>query len=80
MSAGLSNEINYKIIVLGTNALNGILCVEIKWKKCIQNDWVEQWMCIKFFIQLEHSSTETIRMIQKATTGDWHIAYFVTAT
>ena len=26
---------------------------------------VEQWICIKFCIKLEHSSTETIRMIQK---------------
>ena len=38
----------------------------------IQNDWVEQLICIKFVIKLEHSSTETVRMIQKATAvGNW---------
>ena len=36
---------------------------------------VEQWICIKFCNKLEHSSTETIRMIQKATaTGNWWLA------
>ena len=33
----------------------------------IQNEWVQQWICIKFCIKLEHSSTEIIWMIQKAT-------------
>ena len=28
---------------------------------------LEQWICIKFYIKLEHSSMETIWMIQKAT-------------
>ena len=28
-------------------------------------DWVEQWICIKLCVKLEHSSTETIWMIQK---------------
>ena len=33
---------------------------------------VEQQICIKFCIKLEHSSMETIRMIQKATAmGNW---------
>ena len=32
----------------------------------------EQWICIKFCIKLEHSSMETIWVIQKATaTGNW---------
>ena len=36
---------------------------------------VEQWICIKFCVTLEHSSLETIRMIQKATaTGNWWLA------
>ena len=40
----------------------------------IQNDWVEQWICIKFCIKLEHSSTETIQMIKKAATmGNWSL-------
>ena len=33
---------------------------------CIQNDWVEQWICIKFCVKLEHSCIVTIQMIQKA--------------
>ena len=38
-------------------------------------EWVEQWICIKFCIKLEHSSTETIWMIQKATAmGSWWLA------
>ena len=43
---------------------------------CIQNDWVEQWICIKFCVKLEHCSMETIQMIQKAAsmaTGDWQL-------
>ena len=36
---------------------------------------VEQWICIKFCIKLEHSSTGTIQMIQKATAmGNWWLA------
>ena len=38
-------------------------------------EWVEQWICIKFYIKLEHSSVETIQMIQKATAmGTWWLA------
>ena len=38
----------------------------------ILNDWVEQGICIKFCIKLEHSSMETIQVIQKATVvGNW---------
>ena len=34
-----------------------------------------QWLCIKFYVKLEHSSTETIQMIQKATgMGNWRLA------
>ena len=41
----------------------------------IQNDWVEQQICIKFWIKLEHSSVETIQMIQKvAAMGNWWLA------
>ena len=41
----------------------------------IQNDWVEQQICIKFCVKLEHSSTETIWMIQKAAAmGTWWLA------
>ena len=35
-------------------------------------EWVEQQIFIKFCIKLEHSSTETIQMIQKAAAvGSW---------
>ena len=30
-------------------------------------EWVEQWICIKFCVKLEHSSMETNQVIQKAT-------------
>ena len=30
-------------------------------------EWAEQWICVRFCIKLEHSSMETIGMIQKAT-------------
>ena len=33
-------------------------------------EWVEQWICIKFCIKLEHSSTETLWMIHKAFRGN----------
>ena len=40
-----------------------------------QNECREQWICIKFCIKLEHSSVETIWMIQKATDlGNWCMA------
>ena len=36
---------------------------------------VEQWICITFYVKLEHSSVETIRMIQKAAAmGNWWLA------
>ena len=36
---------------------------------------VKQRICIRFCIKLEHSSTETIQMIQKAAvTGNWWLA------
>ena len=41
----------------------------------IQNEWVEQQICIKFCVKLEHSSKETIWMIQKAVAlGTWWLA------
>ena len=33
---------------------------------------VEQWICIRFCVKLEHSSVETIQMIQEAAAmGNW---------
>ena len=41
----------------------------------IQNDWVEWQICIKFCVKLEHSSMETIWIIQKpAALGNWWLA------
>ena len=38
-------------------------------------EWVEQWICIKFCIKLEHSSAETIWMIwMAAAIGNWWLA------
>ena len=46
-----------------------VYCVTIAFKMTEQ---VEQQICIKFYIKLEHSSTETIWMIQKAAAmGNW---------
>ena len=41
-----------------------VYCVAITFKMTEQ---VEQQICIKFCVKLEHSSAETIWMIQKAT-------------
>ena len=36
---------------------------------------IEEWICIRFCVKLEHSSTETIRMNQKsAAMGKWWLA------
>ena len=44
-------------------------CVAITFRMTEQ---VEQRICIKFSIKLEHSSAETIQMIQKAAAmGSW---------
>ena len=41
----------------------------------IQNDCIKQQICIKFCFKLEHSSTKTIWMIQKAAAmGNWWLA------
>ena len=47
----------------------------VLWGCHIQNDWVEQQIHMKFCIKFEHSSMETIRMIQKPTAmGNWWLA------
>ena len=46
-----------------------VYCVAITFKMTEQ---VEEWICIKFCIKLEHSSMETIEMTQKAAAmGNW---------
>ena len=42
---------------------------------CGHTEWAEQWISIRFCVKLEHSSAETIRMIQKAAAmGNWWLA------
>ena len=49
-----------------------VYCVAVTFKVIEQ---VEQWICIKFCVKLEHSSTETIWVIQKSTAmGKWYLA------
>ena len=49
-----------------------VYCVAITFRMTEQ---VEQRICIKFCVKLQHSSMETIRMIQKATAmGKWWLA------
>ena len=49
-----------------------VCCVAVTFK---MTAWVQQWICIKFCIKLEHSPMETIQMIQKATAvGNWGLA------
>ena len=46
-----------------------VYCVAVAFKMTEQ---VEQQICVKFCIQFEHSSVETIQMIQKAAAiGNW---------
>ena len=46
-----------------------VYCVAVAFKMTEQ---VEQQICIKVCIKLEHSSVEAIQMIQKcAATGNW---------
>ena len=57
-----------------------VYCVAITFKMTEQ---VEQWICIKLCIKLEHSSMETIRMIQKAAAMgncDWQLHHDNTLT
>ena len=49
-----------------------VYCVAFAFK---MSEWVEQQICIKFCIMLEHYSVETIQMMQKAVaTGNWRLA------
>ena len=49
-----------------------VYCVAVTFTMTEQ---VEQWICITCCIKLEHSSVETIGMIQKATAvGNWWLA------
>ena len=46
-----------------------VYCVAITFK---MTEWIEQQICIKFCIKLDHSTTQSIPMIQKAAgMGNW---------
>ena len=69
------NNDNFTVLVSGGGTHHWVsmcTCVAIALKMTEQ---VEQWICIKFFIKLEHSSAETSQMIQKpAAIGNWWLA------
>ena len=70
MRACVNND-DFTVIVSG----GGRCCWMSMCGHHIQNDWVEQRICLKFCIKLEHSAAETIWMIQKATAmGKWWLA------
>ena len=49
-----------------------VYCVAITFKMTEQ---IEQWICIKFYFELENSSMETIQMIHQVTAmGNWKLA------
>ena len=56
---------NDNVTVLVREAVDAVdvYCVAITLN---MTEWVEQQICIKFWVKLEHSSMESIRMIQKA--------------
>ena len=66
--AGMNKD-DFTIFLVGAvvHMNEHVYCVAITSKMTEQ---VEQWICIKFCIKLEHSSTETIQMIQKAFRED----------
>ena len=46
-----------------------VYCVAVVFK---MTEPLQQWICIKFYIKLEHSSVETIVVIQEAAAmGNW---------
>ena len=68
------NNDNFTVLVCGGGRCCWVsmYCIFIAFK---MTEWVEQWICIKFCIKLEHSSVKTIQMIQKATAMDnWWLA------
>ena len=65
------NNDDFTVLVRGVidTLSEHVSCVAVTFK---MTEHVEQQICIKFFIKLEHSSVETIWMIQKvAAMGNW---------
>ena len=71
MQVGVNND-DFTVLVSGgwqTPLSEHVYCVAVVFKMTEQ---VEQQICIKFCIKLEHSSLKTIQMIQKAAAmGNW---------
>ena len=66
------NNDDFTVLVSGGGRCHWVYCVAISFKMTEQ---VKQWICIEFCITLEHSSMETIWMIQEATAmGNWWLA------
>ena len=68
----IMNNDNFAVLVSEGNSSplsEHVYCVVIAFK---MSEQVDQRICNKFCIKLEHSSAETIQMIQKATAmGNW---------
>ena len=67
------NNDDFTVLVSAGSRRYHVYCVAITFKMTEQ---VQQLICIQFCIELEHSSVETIQMIQKTTvwiTGDWQL-------
>ena len=66
------NNDNFTVLVRGVVEKllsESVYCVAVAFK---MTEGEEQQICVKFCVKLEHSSTETIWMIQKATAmGNW---------
>ena len=61
---------DFTVLVSGGRGVDAIEWAHELCGRPIQNDWVEQQICIRFCIKLEHSSTEILWMIQKAFRDD----------
>ena len=65
------NNDNFTVLVSGGGKCHWVSMCTV-WLLHKMTKWEEQWICIKFCIKLEHSSTETVQMIQKAAAmGNW---------
>ena len=65
----MTTSLYWSVGVVDTCVSEHVYCVAVTFKMTEQG---EQQMCIKFYIKLEHSSMETMGMIQKAVAmGNW---------
>ena len=78
--ACLNND-NFTVLVSGGGRCHWVsMCTvwPLHTQYCVafnMTEQVEPWICVKFCLELEHFSVETIGMIQKAATmGNWWLA------